>query len=216
MILVTAAELFKKQASDRGKAERTANLYMLGYRHSKLVQLLNQQITPINVSDDDKIYWMNQSELFYDSYLSKRTNVVDSIEREGKLNLIDTNRSLLKLRSFYIVYRQRKFEEAFGIVSRTGLLALSREDLTEKSSKFRDLDPILKEQFPIVLSATVECLCELFHRLKSESRGLPPVVMARLSELQFLARCQFIFAGLVNMSSACKNDIARMRANMIM
>jgi len=130
--------------------------------------------------------------------------------------LINTNRSLLELRSFFNIYRQRKFDEAFGIVSRTGLLPLTQEELNEKSSKFRDLDPILKEAFPTVLSATVECVCELFHRLKSESRGYPPVVLDRLKELQFLARYLFLYAGLTNMPSTCKNDIARMRANMIM
>jgi hypothetical protein len=215
VILVTAAELFKKQASDRPKAELSAKLFMLGYRHTKLVELLNEQISPVNVSDGDKNYWTEQSELFYNAYLSKRTNVLDSIEREGKLDLINTNRCLLELRSFFDIYRQRKFEEAFGKVTRTGLLPLSTEELNEKSSKFRDLDPILQNEFPAVLSATVECLCELFYRLKSESRGLPPTVLDRLKELEYLARYLFLFAGLINMPSSCKNDIARMRANMI-
>ena len=215
-ILDTAAELFKKQASDRSKIELSANLFMLGYKHSKLVQLLNEQISPINVFDQDKMYWTEQSELFYNAYLSKRTNVLDSIERKGKLDLIETNSSLLQLRSFIDAFTHKKFEAAFGIVSRTGLLPFSQNDLNEKSSKFRDLDPILQRELPTVLSATVECVCELFHRLKSESRGLPPAVLDRLKELQFLARLLFIYGGLVNMPSACKNDIARMRANMIM
>jgi hypothetical protein len=215
-ILVTAAELFKKQASsDRPKAEMSAKLFMLGYRHTKLVELLNEQISPVNISDGDKNYWTEQSELFYNAYLSKRTNVLDSIEREGELDLINTNRCLLELRSFFDTYRQRNFEEAFGKVTRTGLLPLSREEINEKSSKFGDLNPILQNEFPAVLSATVECLCEIFYRLKSESRGLPPTVVDRLKELESLARYLFLFAGLINMPSSCMNDIARMRANMI-
>eukprot|EP00537_Pseudo-nitzschia_pungens_P007604 CAMPEP_0172360216 /NCGR_PEP_ID=MMETSP1060-20121228/4294_1 /TAXON_ID=37318 /ORGANISM="Pseudo-nitzschia pungens, Strain cf. cingulata" /LENGTH=891 /DNA_ID=CAMNT_0013082157 /DNA_START=203 /DNA_END=2878 /DNA_ORIENTATION=+ len=215
-ILDEAAELFKKQVSDRSKAELSAQLFMLGYKHSKLVQLLNEQLSPITLFDEDKRYWTAQSELFYDAYLSKRTKVLDSIEREGKLGLIETNRSLLQLRSFMDAYNQRQFEAAFGIVSRTGLLPFSQDDLNEKSSKFVDLDPILKKEIPSVLTATVECVCELFHRLKSESRGLPAVVVDRLKELQYLARYLFIYAGFVHMPSSCKNDIARMRAHMIL
>jgi len=214
-ILVAAAELFKKEASDRTKAQSSAKLFMLGYRHTKVVQLLNESISPVNILDENKTFWTQQSELFFHSYLSKRCSVVESIEREGKLNLIDTNRSLIKLRSFFDRYRQRQFSDAFEVVRNTGLLPLTQEDLNEKTSKFRDLDPILKEQFPIVLSAGVECVCEMFQRLKSESRGIPPTVEARLKELQFLARYLFLFAGLINMPSSCKNDIARMRANMI-
>jgi len=214
-IIVTAAELFQKQASDRSKIELSAKLFMLGYNHSKLVQLLNERISSVNETNGDKKFWMDQSELFYNAYLSKRTNVLDSIERAGKLQLINTNRCLLELRSFFDSYRERKFEEAFGKVSRTGLLPFATEELNEKASKFRDLDPILKNEFPAVLSATVECLCELFFRLKSESRGLPQVVLDRLKELEYLARFIFLFSGLINMPSSCKNDIARMRANMI-
>lgn len=215
-ILVDAAELLKKQASDRINAQSSAaKLYMLGYRHTKLVQLLNENISPVDISDENKIFWTQQSELFYQSYLSKRTSVVDSIEREGKLNLIDTNRSLIVLRLFFDRYRQRQFSDAFEVVRSAGLLPLTQEELNEKTSNFRDLDPTLKEQFPTVLSATVECVCEMFQRLKSESRGIPPTVEARLKELQFLARYLFLYAGLINMPSTCKNDIARMRANMI-
>ena len=214
-VIVTAAELFQKQTSDRSKIEMSATLYMLGYSHSKLVQLLNEQISPVNVSDGDKIFWMEQSEGFYNAYLSKKSNVLDSIEREGKLHLITTNRCLLELRSFFATYRERKFEEAFGKVASTGLIPLSTEELNEKYSKFRDLDPILQKEFPRVLSATVECLCELFFRLKSESRGLSQVVLDRLKELESLARYMFLFAGLSNMPSECKTDIRRMRANMI-
>ena len=214
-IIVTAAELLQKQASDRSKIELSAKLFMLGYSHSKLVQLLNEQLAPINVADADKMFWKEQSELFYNAYLSKRTNVLDSIEREGKLQLITTNRCLLELRSFYATLREGKLEEAFGMVARTGLIPLSAQDQTEKSSKFRDLDPILKNEFPTVLSATVECLCELFFRLKSESRGLTQVVLDRLREIENYARYIFLFAGLINMPSSCKTDIQRMRGNMI-
>lgn len=215
-ILVNAAELFKKHASDRSTAMLSAKLFMLGYSHTKVVQLLNEMISPVNIFDEEKDFWTIQSNEFYNAYLSKRTSALASIEREGKLDLVRTNRSLLELRSFFDSFRLRRFEEAFLTVIRTGLLPRSEEELNEKNSQHRDLEPILKETFPVVVSATVQCLCELFHGLRSESRGaLPPVVQDRLRELLQLAKVLFKFAGVTNLPSSCKNDITRMRANMI-
>jgi len=215
-ILVKAAELFRKQTADRSKVEKSAKLYMLGYKHTNLVELLNEQIVPIHVSDQNREFWMTQSQLFFESHLSKRTSVLESIEREGKLKLIETNRCLLEFRSFYQSFRQRRFDEAMSKVGATQLLPGSTEELDEKVSRFTDLDPILQSQFPAVLTATVECLSELFFATKNGSSGYAsPTVQDRLKELNFGARIIFIFAGRINMPSSCKNDIARMRANMI-
>ena len=63
------------QASDRSKALSSATLFMLGYRHSKVVQLLNEMLSPVDVSNEDKTFWTDQSERFYHSYLSKRSCV---------------------------------------------------------------------------------------------------------------------------------------------
>jgi len=211
-ILVAAAELFKTQSSD---LTASAKLYMLGYRHSKIIELLNENISPVHIFNDQTMYWKNQSDLFYQSYLSKRSTVIDSIEREGKLKLINTNRILIELRSFFDKYREKQFSDAFDILRNTGLLPSTQEKLNEMTSKYRDLDRVLKDQFPTVLSAGVECSCEIFLNLKSKSHGMSSAVDQRLRELQFSARILFIFAGLTNMPSTCKNDIVRMRANMI-
>ena len=53
-IIASAAELYKIQASDRSKALSSASLFMLGYRHSKVVQLLNEMLSPVDVSNEDK------------------------------------------------------------------------------------------------------------------------------------------------------------------
>ncbi len=214
-VLSCAADMFKRQASDVNKAELSASLYMRAYRHATLIELLNQLISPVNDADADKEHWASQSQWFYNSYLSKRTLVLESLERGGNLNLIFTNQTLLEFRAFFKRLRQALFEEAFAIISRTELLPLSQEHLNAKSSKYKDLDVILKEAFPAVVTGTVECLFEIHRRLKSESRGVSPTVEGRLKELQFLARILFIFAGLINMPTTCKNDIVGLRAKMI-
>lgn len=214
-ILSCAADMFRKQALDISKAELSASLYMRAYHHATLIKFLNQLMSPVNVADPEREHWASQSQWFYNSYLSKRTLVLESLERERNLDLIFTNQTLLEFRSFFMRLRHGMFEEAFAIISRTELLPLSQENLNDKSSKFKDLDSILKEAFPVVVTGTVECLFEMHRHLKSESRGVSATVEARLKELQFSARILFIFAGLINMPTTCKNDILRLKANMI-
>lgn len=215
VILSCAADMFKRQASDIGKAELSASLYMRAYRHATLINFLNQLISPVNVADPEREHWASQSQLFYNSYLSKRTLVLESLERERRLDLIFTNQTLLELRAFFKRLREGMFEEAFAIVSRTELLPFSQDHLNDMSSKFKELDSILKEAFPAVVTGTVQCLFEMHRRLKSESHGVSPTVEARLKELQFSARVLFIFAGLINMPTTCKDDILGLKANMI-
>jgi hypothetical protein len=131
------------------------------------------------------------------------------------MSLISTNKNLIELRIFFDLHREGKFEKAVDVVSRTGLLPFRQDDLNEKESKFKDLDPLLRQTFPDVLSASAECLYEMFRRLKSEYRGIPPEVEDRLKELQMYSRFLFIFAGLVNMPNTCKNHIQNLRSHMI-
>jgi hypothetical protein len=137
------------------------------------------------------------------------------LENENNLQLITTNRQLTELRNFFEQLRHERFYEGFEIVSRLGLLPLSQEDLNEKQSKYRDIDLILKSQFPAFVTGAVQCLYGLHRQVKSESRGVDPNVEARLKELQFKARLLYIFSGLVGMPSSTKEDIQRLRNHMI-
>jgi len=214
MILEKAGDMFKRRASDLNQANLSARLYMLSYSHTKILQLLNELISPPNVSNDEKLYWAEQSQNFYDTYLSQQTLVLETLNRDGKSGLIFTNQSLMKLRHFFELHRKGEFEVALKVLSETGLVPMKQDEMDLMQSKFRDLDPVLKAAFPTVLTGAVECLYEIFRGLKS-SHVATPEVQSCLSELQFQARIVFLFSGLINMPSTCKNTIAQHRAHMI-
>jgi hypothetical protein len=216
VILDKSADILQVQAfNDTSKAQMCAKLLMLASSHTKLAYLLCRLISPPSVTNDDKLYWARESEAFFDSYLSKRSVVLDSLERDGKLELVSTVRSLLDLRRFFDLRRDGKCEEAFNFLVGTRLLPLRQEELDERQSKFKDLDPILKEAFPDVIVTSVECLFDMHQRTKSDSRVVSVEAESRLRELGQCARIIFIFSGMINMPSTCKNSVSQMRANMI-
>jgi Nup93/Nic96 len=215
VVLGMAADMFKGLASIRSKAELSASLYMRAYLHAKLLQFLNQLMSPADVADADKDHWATQSQWFYNCFLAKTTLVLESVQRGGHMDLVATNQTLIEFRAFFNQVRLGRFEEAFDMISRTERLPLSSDALDTKISEFKDLDPILKDAFPAVLRSTVECLFEMHRRLKSESRRMSPTVEARLKDLQTTAKIMYLFASFTNMPATCRDDIRGLKARMI-
>lgn len=181
-ILGYAAELCKKQASDQSRADKSAVLFMLGHRYTSLIQLLNEFMSPPNDFSDEKMKWCSQSQLFFDDYLEKRTLVLESLEREGKINLKFSLESMIRLRSFFDALRHKNYDSALSIVLQLGLLPFTKEELDEKANKYKDFDPSLKDAFPATVVGTVQCFYEIHRRLKSESRGVSATEKERLKE----------------------------------
>jgi hypothetical protein len=53
-ILAEAAEVFRRQAHERAKAEMSAKLFLLAGRYGSLLNLLNEVTSPTDKDDDDK------------------------------------------------------------------------------------------------------------------------------------------------------------------
>lgn len=215
MILAESADVFRSQSHERPKAEQSAKLFMLAGRYGSLLSLLNELISPAEKDDDNKRYWWDQSQRFYSTYLSKRTLVLASLERENNLQLVSTNHQLMQLRGFFSQLRSEHYQEGLETVSGLALLPLSQEEVSEKESKYKDLDTVLRDQFPALLSGAVHCLYGLHRKVKSESRGVDQSVEVFLKELQMKARLMYIFSGLTNMPNSTKEDIQRLRNHMI-
>lgn len=214
-ILAQSAEIFRRQSNELPKAELSAKLFMLAGHYGSLLTLLNELLSPTDEDSDNKRHWCDQSQKFYSTYLAKRTLILASLEKEGDLKLVTTNRQLTELRSFFEHRRFGRYQEGLDIVARLGLLPFTQEELNEKQSNYRDLDPILKKQFPTFLAGSVHCLYGLHRKVKSESRGQDSSVEVRLKELQMKSRLMYIFAGLIDMPSSTKEDIQKMRNHMI-
>lgn len=214
-ILTRAAETFRRQANERSKAELAAKLYMLAGKYSSLMTLLNELIAPTDVDSEDKRYWWTQSQDFYAGYLAKRSLALASLERENKTKLVATNRTLMEMRRFFAVLRSQQLQEAFEIVKSLNLFPLRQEEINEKESIYKDLDQILRDQYPALLTGAVRCLYGIHRSIKSEARSVDESVEFHLRDLQKKARFLYIFGGLINIPSSTREEIQAMRNNMI-
>eukprot|EP00934_Nitzschia_sp_Nitz4_P000406 Nitzschia sp. Nitz4//scaffold166_size90379//66720//68650//NITZ4_005068-RA/size90379-exonerate_protein2genome-gene-0.23-mRNA-1//1//CDS//3329538229//406//frame0 len=214
-VLVTAAEKLTGHLDDRAKAEFALKLYMLAGHYAAVVSLLNRLITPTDVENDNTQYWWKQSQDFYTYYLAKRTLVLTQLESNNNTDLVRVNRTLMEIRRFFSILRQEKFQDAFDIVKSLDLFPLFQEDLDSKVGVFKDLNPLLRQEIPVYLSGTVHCLHGMHRKIKSEARGVNESVEFHLHDLQMKARFLYIFAGLTSMPSNTKEDIMRLRNNMM-
>jgi hypothetical protein len=153
--------------------------------------------------------------MFYSTYLSRRTLVVEYLEQEGSLELIKVNKQLTELRKFFEHIRSGKFQEGFQIVSLLGLLPFAQNEINEKESRYKDLDQSLKDAFPALVCGTIECLFGMHRKIKSESRGISDTVEGRLKELQLMARFIYVFSGLIKMPATTKEYIHQKRNYML-
>lgn len=160
-------------------------------------------------------YWWTQSQQFYSHYLSKRTLALASLEIENNLKLVSTNRTLMELRHFFSTLHKGQFEAAFDMAQNLNLVPLRQDEINGKESYYKDLDPVLKEQFPALLLGVAQCLHGMHRRIKSEARGVNESVEFQLKDLQQKARFLYIFSGLTSMPSATKDGIQRYRNNMM-
>ncbi len=131
------------------------------------------------------------------------------------MRLVATNRTLMELRHFFAALRKDQFQEAFDMAEHSKLLPLCQEDINDKESYYKDLDPILKDQFPALLLGATRCLHGMHRSIKSEARGVNDSVAFQLKDLQQKARFLYIFAGLTSMPNATKEGIQRHRNNMM-
>lgn len=84
-----------------------------------------------------------------------------------------------------------------------------------RESNYKDLDTIVKDQIPALLTAAVYALHGMHRRIKSEARGVDDSVNFHLKDLQNKARFLYVFSGLTAMPNATKEEIQRLRNNMI-
>lgn len=242
LVLAEAAETLRKDVHDKSKVEASARLFMLAGRYSSVVMLLNELMAPPDNRDEIRRYesarkvsmlestivqyahiiscslscryWCNQSQMFYATYLAKRTIILETLERENKLNLVVTNRMLTDLRLFFEKVGSGEIEAAWEVIIRLDLLPLYKSDLSTKASKYQGIDQIVKTAYPALLRGAMECLYNQHRRVKSESHGITPTVQARLNELQDMAKLLHTFAGLANVPSDMKDSMSRLEAHM--
>jgi hypothetical protein len=201
LILQEAAELLSRDKSDRQKMGLAAVCYMLAGRFASVVVMLNEMLSPPYQQDENRKYWIEQTESFHTFYLNKkkRTRVMDALEREGKLGLIQTSRTMLEMNAFFEHMRAGRLAEAWAISERLELLPRSQSDVASMENKYRNLDDSVKRVYPSLLSGAMETLYNEYVRIKTTDLQGPNASVARerLRELQEKGRAIDTFAGLL-------------------
>jgi hypothetical protein len=202
-ILVEAADILSASKGDQRKTGHAVKCLMLAERYGDVLSLFNELLSPPNERDKDRKFWLDQVNDFHSNYLSKRTHVLEVLEREGKAALIRTSRMLVDLNLFFDCYGHGgSEEECWRVAERLQLLPTSASDRDAKESEYRGMDPLIKESFPAFLVAVMGILRKEHSRLKRNLHGdSSGVVRERLKELQEKAHLYAAFAASVGMAN---------------
>lgn len=216
-ILIEAADLLSADKGDARKAGTAVMCLMLAERYGDVLAMLNALLSPANKTDKDRQFWLDQVTSFHSHYLDRRTHVVEVLEREGKMDLISTSRALIDLNLFFDRFRHGQSDsECSKIAEKLQLLPKSESDRKVLESKYREIDPLIKEVYPSLLVGAMEILNNEHRRLKRELHGdATGVVRERLKELQETARLYTSFAATVGMANEHNGILTQLASLMI-
>ena len=153
--------------------------------------------------------------MFHNTYLARRTLVLESLERENSSGLVSTNRILTGLRRFFDLLNSGRFDEAWDLLRRFELLPNTPNEMASKLSNYHSLDPVLRNAFPAIIKGAMVCLHSFHSRAKQDRQAISSITQSRLSNLQGTARLLTSFAGQAHMPSDMQVTVSRLEAQMI-
>lgn len=216
-ILAEAAEQLLR---DKGDAQRTgaaAMCYMLAGQYVDVLRLLSQLLSPPDRPDSNRQFWIEQAKSFHKHYLSKRSHVVEMLEKQKAMSVVKTNEKLLALNEYFGLVQSGRMDEAWAVADRVGLLPKSPSDLVAKEASYQSLDPLVKEALPALVVAAVETLSREHRRVKVQAQGGAAAAVARerLRELQTHVRLLVSYAGMLPMDSDKLTTLTSLESLMI-
>jgi hypothetical protein len=216
-LLGEAADILSsREKGDRQKIGSAAMCFMLAGRYADVLSLLNQLLSPPNEPNEDRQFWLEQTQAFHSHYLAKRTHVSEVLERDGQRDLVKTSRTMMDLNAFFARLRAEQFQEALSIAESLQLLPASQNDVASKETEYQGLNALVKQAYPYFLVGAMETLYSEHRRIKLDLQaGASPVVRERLLELQEKARILVTFAGLVGMGREQTESLSRLESLMI-
>ena len=211
-ILCEAGDILYRE-NDYQKFQTAAMCYLLSERYDRVLRLLNELMLPPNQQDPTRTFWITETENFHTQYLSKRTYVVEKLEKEGKGAMIETNRLMVELNYFFIQLNAHRFSDAESIAYNTNLVPVDRNDLAAKQDQLRAMDDSIKRSFPEFLVGVMNCLYNLHVQTKTGG-ARDDITMSRLSQLQERAKVLLTFGGTLGLAGEQINRLNRLEAHM--
>lgn len=216
-VLTEAADLCLRNPNDNQKIWIAIMCYMLASRYDSVITLLNKTISPPDEQDENRGYWLAQVRTFQDTFISKRTAVYRQLEKEKKLGLVEAMRTLLDLNEFFENLNKSRYEQAWLIVKKLGMVPSTQAELNYMTRMYREnVDDSIRGCYPSVLLGAMTALSMEHSRIKNSVQGTAvPVVAQRLKELQAQASFLITFAGLIEASSEQIKALTALQAPMV-
>ena len=216
-VLAEAADLSLRNPDDNQKVILAVHCFMLAGKYDSLVSLLNKMILPPNQLDENRGYWINANNDFYDRFMEKRTQVFHELKKTNKLGLMETGRTLVKLHGFFAHLNSSQFHEAWKCIQDLGLIPPGEAELSQIVRTYRmNVDDSIRSCYPAVLLGAMKALYGLHAGLKQDMQGgAGAVVLQRQKELRDQASLLVKFAGLIDMTADEMDRLSQTQALMI-
>lgn len=170
-VLSDAADILVAGKYDLKKNGSAVMCFMLAGRFGDVLSIFNKLLSPPNVIDHDKEFWIEQVEQFHRIFLSSRTHVLDTLNRTGRSKLIQTNRLLLEMNRFEKLLSTQKLAEAWQVANDLGIIPMAESEMSTKVSLFNEMDDVLKHAIPTFMSGYVDILKKRISQTKREMHG---------------------------------------------
>lgn len=216
-VLSLAAELILDATTvSRESTGRAMMCYMLAGRYAEVLRLLSRCLCPPEEfpanENGDRVYWVQQATDLRSHYLSKRTHVLQVLERESP-GAIATINVLLGLNQFYGKMKAGHRDEAWELLAHSNLLPTSRKDLPAKEASYQTHDQLVKNAIPALLTSAVANLFQEYQALRS---GLQysggEVARSRLEQVKAQTKLYVQFAGMIGMAGEKMQSLSRTEA----
>jgi Nup93/Nic96 len=211
LVLRQSAEKSLNDATNQYLFMRAGALFARSGQYKALLEMFCNQMLDPQVQDEDRRFFYQELRAFYSSYLTRRTHVVDVLERAGALQIRAVCHDLMEVFDYFERIDAGLHQEAWSTLDRLGIIPQTQSDVEAKKERFKGLDPLLKQQVPVILCYAMHSLkCE-HTRLKSEGQTIMGnSTMSVLKDLKEKGRIILMFAGLVTASEEDGERIAQM------
>lgn len=217
LLLKQAAEKCFNDAKDREGRMRAAQLFMAAGDFRSVVIILSNLILPdINVENEEKRYWYEQSKGFVEAYLKQSSFVMGVLESNNHLDAVTTFKAMMSLYEYFSLTASGSFREAWSILDRLDILPQSKREIGEKTIRFKGLNPLLQQSVPSVMVATMQSFYREHTRLKTVLHsGAKSTTSSAMDELKEKAGVLLTFAGVISIGQEQMEEMGRIEAGMI-
>jgi nuclear pore complex protein Nup93 len=211
-ILEKAATVYQST----GRYHTAVELFFMAEEHLRPIESIEQGSTPISTSSKASQYLTNIIMIVNDELsqvlisgdnrdlVIQLANTVNQKFSKGNLRFkmkeedrrhFDTFSMLLRLVSFFNLFRAEKYNEAYDLISNIGIIPFQKERIDTAVYQFNNLDDTIQRKMSDIITASMTILCNLYQQEKTRASGL--ATTHRLQELRHRANTVLSFAGYI-------------------